>query len=97
MILPTFDRFLTAYLRQRPRNLTKASQPRFNIIDNIRRYVVWLRQIVQVGQRFVFQPENIQAGFIAGDDLLITEFTPAAFGVFLIVPDFLALMRFSGL
>ncbi len=30
--------------------------------------------------------------FVAGDDVFITEFTPAAFGIMLLVPGFKALM-----
>ncbi|MGJ0485563.1 MAG: hypothetical protein ACR65R_13695 [Methylomicrobium sp.] len=77
---------------QHSRNFPKTSQPRFDIVDDLCRNIVRLGQIVEVGQRFILQPENIQAGFVAGQDLLIGKFAPAAFGVVLVVLGFGALM-----
>ncbi len=54
--------------------------------------IIRFRQFIQVSKRLIFQPKNIQADFISGNDLIITKLTPAAFWVALFIPCFCTLM-----
>ena len=42
-------------------------------------------------QGFVFEPEDVEVGFVSGDDVVVAEFAPAAFRV-ICRPGFLAAM-----
>lgn len=46
-------------------------------------------QVVQVGQRFILDPENVQTGFVPGKNVLYRKAAPTTFGIFL-APGFLA-------
>ena len=79
----------------------EAVQAGFQILDDLGRQIVRLRQIVQIGQALVLEPENIQAGLVAGQNLLDVEFSPAPFRVFDFVPIFpstatIGMSRISG-
>ena len=78
-------------------DLFKACHCCFEIFDDVVGQYIGVRQIVQIGQAFVFQPEDIQAGFVAVDDFVIGELAPAAFRIGFRVPRFFALMPVCGL
>ena len=39
-------------------------------------------------EAFISEPEDVEAGFVAGEDVGIGVFAPAAFGIFFGVPGF---------
>ena len=73
-------------------HLAEALQACFEVFDDLFGEVVGLRQVVQVRQALVLEPENIEAGLVAHPDLLITVTAPASFGCVLLVPGRLALV-----
>ena len=46
-------------------------------------------KVVQVDQRFILDPENVQTGFVPGKNVLCRKAAPTTFGIFL-APGFLA-------
>ena len=86
------NHYRSNYFYSKPcRNIAKTVQPRLQVVDDLQCQFIRLGQIVQIGKALVFQPENIQAGFVTRDDLLVIEFSPAAFRI-LLAPGFLPLM-----
>jgi len=63
----------------------------FQICDDIVGQDVRVGQIVKIRKAFIFKPCDIQAGFVAVYNLIISEFAPAAFGVFFGMPGFFLL------
>ena len=61
--------------------------------DFLLQHIGW-RQIGQVVQAVVLEPENVQAGLVAGHQIVITVSAPAAIGV-VGAPGFSALVTFS--
>jgi len=59
--------------RQRPRNLRKLRQSRFQILHDLRGNDVGRGKVIRVLQRLVAQPEDVQGGFVAGDEFLVGE------------------------
>lgn len=79
-------------LRQRSDDFPEAAQSRLKVINNLRRQFIRFREIVQISQALVLQPEDVQAGFIPADDLVIAESAPAPLGIILLVPDICSFM-----
>ena len=52
---------------------------------------VGLGAVVQVGKALILDPGNVEAGLVAGEELLIAEHPPAALGVPLGIPNLLTL------
>jgi hypothetical protein len=73
-------------------NLLKAFQAGFDVLDDLGGEDVGVGEVVQICEAFVFQPEYVEVGLVAGDDLLVGEFSPSAFrggfrpGFFAVVP-----------
>ena len=81
---------------QRRRNCPEAVQPRLEVLDDLFGQFIRFGQVIQIGEALVFQPENIQAGFVARNDLIIAELAPAAFGVLCSCQVSLRLWRLAG-
>ena len=73
--------FLTSPIN-RFHNLFETLQPSLYIFNDFTGKNVRVGEIVQVCQALVFEPEDIQIGFVPGDDFLVSEFPPSSFGVF---------------
>jgi hypothetical protein len=63
-------------LVQPRQNLAKTIEVRLQVLNDLFRQLVRLGQIVGIGKAFVPQPENIEAGFIAGDQIVIGVSAP---------------------
>jgi hypothetical protein len=61
--------------------ILEAFQRRLNILNNIGGQHVGVGQVVKIGQGFVFEPEDVEVGFVAGYDAGVAELAPAACGV----------------
>ena len=48
------------------------------IFHNILRKDIGIGEIIQVCQRFIFDPENIQTGFVPSGDFFVSVFAPTA-------------------
>ena len=79
--------FLSPQLRLK---LPKAIQRALEIFDYLISEHIGRRQIIEIGKGFILYPKDIEAGFIARQDLGNIEFTPAAVGI-LLAPSFGAL------
>jgi hypothetical protein len=64
----------------------------FKIFNNLFGQHIRIRQVVQISQALIPDPEDIQAGFVPGGDLVIAESAPPAVGV-VFRPGFFALME----
>lgn len=53
----------------------------FDVLDDVLGQQIGVGQVVQVGQAFVFEPEDIQIGLVAGSDFRVAEPAPATFRV----------------
>ncbi len=53
-------------------------------------------EVVEAGEAFVFEPEEVEAGFVAGGSFFICTFAPAGFGVRFRFPSGLALVAVFG-
>lgn len=62
-------------------HLLKALHPSFQVLHDLFSQDVWIREVVQVGQVFVSDPEDVQACFVAGYNFIIGELAPPAVGV----------------
>ncbi len=62
------------------RNQLELLQRRLQVFDNFLRNHGRRRQLVAVGQAVVFEPKDIQAGFVTGDQLVVAIGAPAAVG-----------------
>ena len=47
----------------------EAFQGRLDVFDDVGGENVGIGQVVEVGQGFVFEPEDVEVGFVAGDDV----------------------------
>jgi len=65
-------------------------QAGFDVFDDFLGEVFGVREVVEVGEPAVFEPEEVEAGFVASDDFGVGEFAPAAVGVFVSVLGFFA-------
>ena len=66
---------------QRGEHGAEVVQAGFDIFDDVFVQIFRIGKVVQVGETFVFEPEDVQAGFVAGDDVGVGIFAPAAFGI----------------
>jgi hypothetical protein len=57
----------------------------FQVFDGFFSQDVWVREVVQFGQVFVSDPEDVQSGFIPGLNFIIDELAPTTVGVVLSV------------
>ena len=69
-------------------NLSKTGKSGLQVFNDFGCQLLRLRQIIKVGQTFVFEPKNIQAGFIPSEYLVIRECTPPPLRVRFRVPGF---------
>ena len=76
---------------------TEIFESGFDVLDDVLREVFRVGQVVEVGEAAVFEPKEVEAGFVAGVDFLAAEFPPATFGVLLQVPGFFADMPVGGM
>jgi hypothetical protein len=44
--------------------------------------IIPIRKVFKICEALVFQPEDIQVGFVSGYNLIVTEFSPSALRVF---------------
>ena len=77
---------------QRRGNGAEAEQASFDVVDDLVGQVGGLWQIVEIGEAVVLEPEEIETGFVAGNELFVGKFAPTAFRILLGVPRFLALV-----
>lgn len=54
----------------------KSSESGLQILSNLFRQLIRIREVVEVGEGIVFEPEDVKVGFVAGDDLLVGGFAP---------------------
>lgn len=64
----------------------KTTQPRLQVLNDLLRQLIRLRQIVQIREALVLEPEDIQAGLVARGQFLVCVLTPAALRTLLRVP-----------
>ena len=80
---------------QRFHQFLKAIHRRLQILNDIRSEDIGIGEAVQVGQGFVLDPEDVEAGLVALEDLVHGEFAPAAVGIGF-RPGFVAVMAVFG-
>ena len=73
-------------------HLAETVEASLKVFDDLFGEVVGLRQVVQVRQALVPEPENIETGLVARADLLIAVAAPTALRCLLLVPGRLALV-----
>ena len=88
--------FFFSLFPQRGEDGAEVVQAGFNVFYDVFREVGWLGEVVEVGEAFIFEPGDVQAGFVAGDDVRIFIFAPAAFGIFFGVPRLFAGVTIGG-
>jgi len=52
----------------------------FQVFYDLPDQFVRLRQVAKIGQALVLKPEDVRAGFVSRDNLVVAELTPAAAG-----------------
>lgn len=57
--------------RQPREHLAEAGKARFQVLDDLLGQLVRFGQVVQVGEALVLEPEQIEAGLVAGDQLVV--------------------------
>jgi len=62
-------------------DLLKTLNTCFKVFDDLFSKYIRIGEVVQVCQAFVSDPEDVQAGFVPGDDVFIGNFTPSAVGI----------------
>ena len=77
-------------------NLPETVQARLKILNDLIGQNIRIWQVVQISQALIFQPEDIEVGFVPCQYFFIAEFSPAAFGI-RFAPCFLAFMAIPGL
>ncbi|MGP1678768.1 MAG: hypothetical protein ACTS6J_16630, partial [Burkholderiales bacterium] len=63
------------------RDQAKLLQRRLQVVDDFLRNHFGRWQVVGVGERMVPEPEDVEAGFVAGDEFVIGVRAPAAIRV----------------
>jgi hypothetical protein len=53
-------------LTQPSQHCAEAAEPRFQILDDLLRKLVGFGEVVEISKALVLEPENIEAGFVAG-------------------------------
>jgi hypothetical protein len=66
----------SALLLHRFEHLPKTSQPRLQVLNDLLRWSLGFRQVVQVGEAPILQPEDIQARLVPYHKFLIAEAAP---------------------
>ena len=79
-------------LRESGEHLAEAIESSFEVFDNFLSEIIRFWQVVEVGEALVLEPEDIEAGLVARDKLVIAEFAPAAFRVLVSIPSRFALV-----
>ena len=90
--MPAPLRFVVQAGQHRP----KAVQARFEVFDDLLGQLVRFRQVVEVGEAFVFEPEDIETGLVARGEFFVCVLAPAAVGVLFGVPLRLAFVAVRG-
>jgi hypothetical protein len=62
-------------------DLLKTLDTCFEVFDDLFSKHIRIGEVVQICQAFVSDPEDVQAGFVTGDDVFIGEFSPSAVGI----------------
>jgi len=62
-------------------DLLKALNTCFKVFDDLFCQHIRIREIIKVGQTFISDPEDVQTGFVAGNDLFLAKFAPSALGI----------------
>ena len=78
-------------------HILQTRQSRLQALDDLFGQLLRLGQVVEVGEAVVLQPEEVEAGFVAGGQLGVGELPPAAGRIFLRVPCFDAFVAVLGL
>ncbi len=63
---------------ERFHDLLKTLDTSFQVFDDLFGKYIRIREVVQIGQAFVSDQEDVQAGFVTGDDVFIGKFAPSA-------------------
>lgn len=82
---------------QCPDNFSEAVEACFQIFDDFLGQFIGFGKVIQVGQAFVLKPKDIQAGFVAGNDLFIGVFAPPALRVLFLAPCLFPLVPVLGI
>ena len=80
------------FLRQSPDDTTKTVQSGLHVLDDLGGQIIRFRQVIQIGQTFVLEPEDVQAALVPCDDLFTGELAPPPFGIGSRVPALFPLM-----
>lgn len=67
-----------------------------DVVDDLFGEDLGFGKVVEVFKAVVFEPEEVEASLVAGDEFLVGELPPATFGVLLGVPGLLALLAVGG-
>jgi hypothetical protein len=62
-------------------NLFKAFDIRLQILDNVARQDIRVRQIIQVGQDLILEPGDIETGLVPRQDIFVGKSPPASFRI----------------
>ena len=68
----------------------KLVKPSLQVLDDLFGEFVRFRQVVQIDQALVLEPEDVEAGLVAGSQFLVAVAPPAALGRIPFVPGGLA-------
>jgi hypothetical protein len=79
-------------LIQTHQNPAEATQPCLEVLDDLLGKLIWLRQVIEVSEALVFEPEDIEARLVARGQLLIGELALATFRVLVRIPSCFALV-----
>lgn len=71
-------------------------QASFDVINDFFGEDFRFGQVVEIGEAFVLEPKDVQAGLVACEYILERKLAPATFGILFRVPGFLALVAFPG-
>lgn len=78
--------------RQGGRDRAETRKASFDVFDDLLREVLWFWQVIQIREAVVFQPEKVEAGFVACGEFGVSEFPPAAFRILFRMPRFTSQM-----
>ena len=73
-------------------NLPEAVEPGFEVLDDLLSELVRLGEVVDVGQARIPEPEETQAGLVAGHEIVMAVAAPASVRVLLLMPGGSALV-----
>lgn len=78
------------------KNFPKAVKTGFQVLDDLFCQFIGFRKIVEVGKALVLEPENIEAGFVTGEQFLIGVLAPAAIRMLVSMPAGIPTSRLYG-